>query len=82
MGAIRPTGLDSDWKRTVLVSTAEQCIDKFRHLIPLRRVSADSPIFSDEDELTPVATVSVVHQRRHGGGTVRLTPTSVQTDCA
>jgi hypothetical protein len=28
MGTIRPTGLDRDWKRTALVSTAEQCIDE------------------------------------------------------
>jgi hypothetical protein len=34
MGTIRPTGLDRDWKRTVLVRTAEQCIDESRHLIP------------------------------------------------
>ena len=58
MGTIRATGLDRDWKRTVLVRTAEQCIDESRHLIPLRRVSADSPAFSDEDELTPVAKLS------------------------
>jgi hypothetical protein len=67
MGAIRPTGLDSDWKCTALVRTAEQYIDKFRHLIPLRRVSADSPVFSDEDELTPVASVSVMHLPSHKG---------------
>ena len=73
---------DGDWKHAALVMTAEQCIDESRHLIPLRRVSADSPAFSDEDELTPVATVSVMHQRRHGGETVRLTPTRVQADCA
>jgi len=43
------------------VGTAEQHIDESRHLSPLRRTSADSPTFSDEDELTPVAKVSVVH---------------------
>jgi hypothetical protein len=41
----------------VLVGTAEQRIDESRHLSPLRRTST----FSDEDELTPVAKVSVVH---------------------
>ena len=35
------TGLDGDRKRTVLVKTAEQCIDETKHLSPLRHVSAD-----------------------------------------
>jgi hypothetical protein len=59
MGTIRATELDRDWKRTVLVRTAEQCIDESRHLIPLRRISAYSFV-SDEDELTLDAIVSVV----------------------
>jgi hypothetical protein len=60
MGTIRATGLDRDWKRTVLVRTAEQCIDESRHLIPLRRISGYS-LVPDENEPTLVAKVSVVH---------------------
>jgi hypothetical protein len=50
MGTIRATGLDHDWKRTVLVSTAKKCIDETKHLSPLRRISACSFV-PDEDEL-------------------------------
>ena len=51
---------DGDWKHAVLVTTAEQCIDESRHLIPLRRISGYS-LVPDENEPTIVAKVSVVH---------------------
>ena len=51
------SGLGGYREGAVLVGTAEQRIDESRHLSPLRRTST----FSDEDELTPVAKVSVVH---------------------
>ena len=41
----RITGLSGNWKRTVLVRTAEQCIDESGHLIPLRRVVLPIPLF-------------------------------------
>ena len=41
VGTTGLTGLDSDWKRTVLVRTAEQRIDEPRHLSPFRRISGD-----------------------------------------
>ena len=51
------TGLESDWKRAALVSTAEQCIDEPRHLIPLRHISGYS-LVPDENEPTQGAKVS------------------------
>jgi hypothetical protein len=60
MGTIGTTGLDRDWKRTVLVRTAEQCINESRHLIPLRRISGYS-LVPDENEPKQGAKVSVVH---------------------
>jgi hypothetical protein len=44
----------------VLVGTAKQCIDKSRHLIPLRRNSGDS-LVPDENEPTLIAKVSLVY---------------------
>ena len=60
VGTIRLTGLDRDWKRAVLVRTAEQCIDESRHLIPPPAYFWRS-LVPDENEPTLVAKVSVVH---------------------
>ena len=60
VGTIRLTGLDRDWKRAVLVRTAEQCIDESRHLIPPPAYFWRS-LVPDENEPTLVAKVSVVY---------------------
>ena len=56
----RLTGFRGYRKGAVLVGTAKQCIDKSRHLIPLRRNSGDS-LVPDENEPTLIAKVSLVY---------------------